>query len=123
MIRIGLACPAGRLALLSSAIQNWRMNLPPGVPGRVLAISISGVRMLVVRGASARGSASDMGNLPVRRVTESRRLGFLSVSLSSNMFDRQGGRAAKSRRWRGFAEGAQECSDGSTRDWDSVHET
>src|SRR5437868_15052877 len=39
MIRIGLACPRGRSSLRCTAFQNWRMNLPPGVPGSVEVMS------------------------------------------------------------------------------------
>src|SRR5256885_2450643 len=39
MMRIGLAWPRGRSSLRCTASQNWRMNLPPGVPGSVEVMS------------------------------------------------------------------------------------
>jgi hypothetical protein len=41
MMRSGLALPTGRSRLRHTACQNWRMKMPPGVPGRVVAISMS----------------------------------------------------------------------------------
>jgi hypothetical protein len=64
MIRIGLALPGARLALLSSAIQNWRMNVPPGVPARVVAMSTSGARTRATRVVSAFGSTKVMMQPP-----------------------------------------------------------
>ena len=41
MIRRGLACPAARSRLRQTACQNYRMKMPPGVPGRVVVMSMS----------------------------------------------------------------------------------
>src|SRR5262249_34858282 len=77
MMRIGRARPGGRFALLSSAIQNWRMNVPPGVPGRVVAMSISGARA----GAAPRTSLLESNKVMVQPSSLDAGVGCLASSL------------------------------------------
>src|SRR5580700_7046647 len=101
MMRMGLAWPAGKSSLRQSACQNCRMKMPPGVPGRVVAMSTSaasvfaGVRgrcstsvMIRLRAASSASVYSTLLRLQPRRLDDRPPLVDLGRAQSCERFGR-----------------------------------